>query len=167
VQVGLSVDWSHVLTASIALVIGIVLKTLLDLKLAVFVVKHFSWVPTRWLFRHREHHLAGQWEHVWDSGGSEAFEDVRHRHGHPLMKQFGSYCYAEFFARGKLYYFFGRISGEHFVGEWADARDRLGYFGAFQLRIIDSDKMEGLWIGHSKTNGEIRSDKSVWTRIKV
>ena len=82
------------------------------------------------------------------------------------MKQFGSYCYAELIARGKVYYFFGKISGEHLVGEWADLNDRLGYFGAFQLRILDSDNLQGIWIGHSKTTGEIRSDKSIWTRVK-
>ena len=161
-----SVDWAHVTTGVVALIAGVILRTLFDLQLARVLVQYLSFIPTRWLFRHREHGLAGQWEHTWDSGGSVQFGDVRDRHSHPKIRQFGSYCYAEFLSKGKWYYFFGKISGDHMVGDWADLRDTSGYFGAFQLRIVDADNLRGVWMGHSKTSVDIRSDNSTWKRIK-
>jgi len=160
------INWGSVLTASAGFIVGLIVKTMLDLRLALFVVKYFWWIPIRWLFRQKPVNLSGQWEHTWESGGSPAYVDPRDRHGHPKIRQFGSYCYADFYSQGKTYCFFGKIFGDYIVGEWFDLNDHAGYFGAFQLRIVDSKELDGLWIGHSKTSVAIRADKSVWTKLK-
>ena len=160
------IDWGHVATAVAAFAIGVLLKTLLDLRLGVWVVRSLSFVPTRWLFRNRYPDLSGQWENIWEAGGSTSYLSEKDRHSHPVIRQFGPYIYTEFINQGDRFGFFGRITGEHVVGEWYDIADSLGYFGAYQLRISSSSKMEGMWIGHSKTSATIRADKSLWTKLK-
>lgn len=159
------VHWSSILTGSISFVAGIILKTILDLRLGVAMVKYCWWIRPRWIFGENPHSLAGTWDHVWESGGSVEFADAVDRHGHPEIKQLGSYCYAEFISKGKTYYFFGRIVGQYFVGEWFDLKNRTGYYGTFELRVINSDLMEGKWIGHSQKTAEIRVDDMRWRRI--
>lgn len=159
------VNWSSVLTGTVSFTAGIILKTILDLRLGVAMVKYCWWIRPRWIFGENPHALAGTWDHVWESGGSAEFSNAVDRHGHPKIKQLGSYCYAEFISKGKTYYFFGRIVGQYFVGEWFDLKNRSGYYGTFELRIINSDFMEGKWIGHSQKTSEIRVDDTRWKRI--
>jgi len=161
----ISVDWSEVVTMSVAFMAGIVVKGLLDLRLGTWIVRLFWWIPTRWLFRDSPPAISGQWENIWESGGSETYAAATDRHSHPVIWQFGRYIYAEFFSQGRKFGFFGRISADYIVGEWFDVNDKWGYFGAYQLRMVDSNRMEGMWIGHSKKSHGIRADKSVWTRI--
>ncbi len=160
-----AIDWPHVATAAVSLVVGIVLRTVLDLRLGIAIVKYFWWVRPRWIFGENPHGLGGTWDHVWDPGGSVGFANAADRHGHPTIRQLGSYCYAEFISKGKTYYFFGRVVGQYFVGEWFDLKDRSGYYGVFELRILNSNTMEGKWIGHSQTTADIRVDDSHWKRV--
>ncbi len=162
----LNAGWTKYVVGAARPILLLILKTLLDFNVDRVLVKYVSFMPSRGALRARYYDLRGEWEHVWDSGGSTGFSEERHRHDYPTIKQWGNYCYAEQISRGKKYYFFGRIMGERVVGEWADLRDRAGNFGTFQLRIVNSDTLEGIWIGHSKTSLAIRSDNSTWTRIK-
>jgi len=87
------------------------------------------------------------------------------RHSHAVLRQLGRYCYAEMIYQGKYYYFFGRVHGEYLVGEWFDLKDKSGYFGTFQVRVVNSARMEGKWMGHSQSTREIRADRSEWIRV--
>lgn len=161
-----SIDWLHVFTTIAAFLAGIVVKTLLDLRIGLFIVKYFWWIRPRWIFGENPHALGGTWEHIWGAGGSELFAKDVDRHAHTDMRQLGSYCYAESIYQGRRYYFFGRVHGEHIVGEWFDLKDRAGYYGTFQLRVVNANRLEGLWMGHSQSSHTIRSDSSVWNRVK-
>jgi hypothetical protein len=116
-------------------------------------------------FREKPIRLNGDWEHLWEHGGSTGFSDPIDRHGHTLIRQMGSYIYAEFYSQAKKYAFFGQIRDNFVVGDWFDVKDRAGYFGVFQLEIIDSATLKGLWLGHSKTSKAIRSDSSKWRKV--
>jgi hypothetical protein len=159
------INWSIVATSTISFAIGIVVKTILDLRLGIAMVKYFWWIRPRWIFGENPHVLSGTWDHIWEAGGSTEFAKEVDRHGHPKIRQLGAYCYAEFISKGKTYYFFGRVVGQYFVGEWFDLKDRSGYYGTFELRVINSNQMEGKWLGHSQNTGEIRVDNSRWTRV--
>jgi hypothetical protein len=159
------IAWSTVATGVASFAAGVVVKTLLDLRLGVTMVKYLWWLRPRRVFGENPYGLAGRWEHIWASGGSKAFAKEIDRHGHPQIWQFGVYCYAEFVSKGRTYAFFGRIAGQYFVGEWFDLKDRSGYYGTFELRIVNSDKMEGMWIGHSQEEARIRVGRSSWRRV--
>lgn len=166
------VNWPAILTGAIGFIVLFVIKTLLDLRIGQFIVKWFYWVPVRNYFRAKPKNISGEWEHLWHAGGSSSYAESVSRHGHPIIKQLGHYCYAEFVSKGKKYCFFGQINGNYWVGDWYDIKDDDGYFGAFQLEIVDSNTMRGKWIGHSKqsrshaTNAtDIRCDDSEWTRV--
>lgn len=159
------VNWPAVLTSVASFLLGIVVKTVLDLRTGLFIVKYFSWICPDRLFRDNSYKLSGIWEHVWSSGRSEAFENPLDRHSHSKLYQLGPYCTAEFIAKRHTYIFFGKLRGEYLVGEWFNKQDRAGYYGAFQLRVLDSSHLDGMWIGHSKTVNKIRVDSFKWTRI--
>lgn len=141
------------------------LKLLLDLRLAQLVVKYLYWLPLRNYFREKPIQLGGTWEHLWGAGGSAAYKNNIDRHGHSKLRQLGNYIYAEFYSQGVLYAFFGQIKHGYVVGDWFDIKDSSGYFGAFQLEIVNSSNLRGLWLGHSKQTRVIRSDSSIWNRI--
>lgn len=159
------IDWGHVFTAVAAFIVGIVVKTVLDMRLALFLVKYCWWLRPRWILGDDPHALAGTWQHIWGAGGSDAYKNPTDRHSHAVMRQLGRYCYAELIYQGKYYYFFGRVHGEYLVGEWFDLKDKSGYFGAFQVRVVNASRLEGKWMGHSQTTREIRADSSDWTRV--
>jgi hypothetical protein len=160
-----AVDWVHVLTVIAAFLVGIIVKTLLDLRLALFLIKYFWWVRPRWVFGENPHELSGTWKHIWESGGSEKYASADDRSDHTTFRQLGHYCYADFIYQGRRYYFFGKVHADYLVGEWFDLKDRSGYFGTFQVRVVDSDNMKGLWMGHSKDTHLIRTGSSIWTKI--
>lgn len=109
--------------------------------------------------------ISGDWDHVWGSGGSEIYAKDVDRHGHPKLRQLGSYCYAEFYSQSVLYAFFGQIKDGYWVGDWFDVKDRSGYFGVFHLEVLSASKLKGLWIGHSKQKRDIRHGPSEWKRV--
>jgi len=161
------INASTIPTTAVGFLLGLAVKTLLEFRVATFLVKWLWWLPVRNIFREKPIKLAGQWEQTWSSGTSPKFQDARDRHAHPVVRQLGSHCYSEFLAKGAVYVLFGRVEGQHLVGEWYDKKDRHGYFGVFQLRISDSATMEGKWVGHSKTSYEIRCDDWYWKRVSA
>src|SRR5262245_29818710 len=111
----MNLDSSAVLTGLTAPVAVLLVKNLLDLSLAQYFVKYCWWLPVRGLLRERPPKLAGKWEQVWGAGGSESFASETDRHSYILVRQFGSYLYAEFDAKGDEYVFFGKIRGSYVV----------------------------------------------------
>lgn len=152
------VDVSAVLTAAVTFIALILLRLLLDLRLAQYLVRWFHWTKLRNFFRERPPELKGTWELVWEHGGSDQFADVVTRHSQNQMWQLGSYCYGEFYADGIKYGMFGRILDNYFIGDWFAVKDRHGYFGVYHLEIVDSNTLRGKWLGHSKTTREVRVD---------
>ncbi len=63
-----------------------------------------------------------------------------------------------------MYVLFGKVEREQFVGEWYDLKDTLGYSGSFHLIIKNGKKLEGKWIGNSKTKNEVKSGDWVWVK---
>jgi len=164
-NVDFNVIITGVATGILAPIAILVVKTLLDFKLAPFFVKYFSWIPVRSMFRNNPDNISGQWEQTWDPADSENFADQNSRHGNTTIRQFGTYCYCEFPAKGVTYVIFGRVVNDYFVGDWYDKSDAHGYFGAFQLQIVNSKLMKGKWIGHSKTKHEVRCDEWKWNKL--
>lgn len=161
----LTINWTQIIVSALPFAILLTIKFLLDLRLASFAVKWFYWLPVRNIFREKPAQIDGDWEHVWQAGGSLSFHEEKSRVGHTTMRQLGSYCYAEFYSNLRRYAFFGSIKGNYIVGEWYDIKDNAGYFGVFQLEIITSSRLNGLWLGHSKVGREIRHDLSQWTKV--
>jgi len=113
----MTIDWNAVLNGTIVFVLLVFLKFLLDFKVAVFIVKYFSWMPIRNYFREKPIKISGQWEQIWESANSVSYKNETDRHSHPVIKQLGCYCYSEFFSKEVTYVVFGRIVGEYFVGD--------------------------------------------------
>ena len=160
-----SISLTSIAIGAAPFVVVLFLKLLLDLKLAQLSVKYLFWLPVRNYFREKPVKLKGTWEHTWGSGGSDSYTKDTQRHGHSKIRQLGSYIYAEFHSRNELYAFFGQIRHGYIVGDWYDTKDHLGYFGTFQLEVVNSSHLRGLWLGHSKQSRQIRSDATEWRRI--
>lgn len=161
-----SIDWSAVITGAISFIVMLILKSLLDLKMAHIFVKYLNFLPVRNFFREKPPKLAGNWEILWGHGGSERYAAEIDRHGHPEIKQLGSYIYFEFYSQKVKYSFFGCVQSGYVVGDWFDTNDKHGYFGVFQLEIVSSNELKGSWLGHSKTSREIRTDNIVCSRVQ-
>jgi hypothetical protein len=159
------IDWNAIATALLAPVAVLFVKTMLDFHFAEYLVRYLYWIPVRSILRDKPERLSGDWEQEWGSGGSANYQAVQDRHGNTHIYQLGRHCYAEFAAQQTRYALFGQIRGSYFVGTWRDISKTQGYFGTFQLRIVDSDTLEGKWIGHSAQVIEIRSDNWSWKRI--
>lgn len=160
----MTIDWSHVLTAASAFIIGLIVKTLLDHNLAIWIVKYLYRLPVRFIFRTKPHDISGNWEQLWNFASTGNYSNVTERHSHTQLKQLGKYVYAEFYSRNEKYYLFGEIKDNYIVGHWGDTKDKIGYFGSFEFRIINSKTMLGRWIGHSKNTQEIYGDKWNWNK---
>ena len=143
----------------------IILRAILDLRIAAWLVKSLARVPVRTLFRDAPPDVSGDWEQVWDSSSSEFSKEVD-RHSNAHIYQFGRYCYAEFTAKGTRYCLFGRIRENFLLGEWYPKEEKIGYFGAFKLRILADGEMVGIWIGHSQTTIAINSDQWNWKKTQ-
>ncbi|EIX4876194.1 hypothetical protein QTU68_004178 [Vibrio vulnificus] len=161
-----SIDWSAVFTGAASFIVMLILKSLLDLNMAHLFVKYLSFLPVRNVFREKPTKLSGSWEILWEHGGSERYADEIDRHGHPEIKQLGSYIYFEFYSKQIKYSFFGCIQSGYIVGDWFDTNDKNGYFGVFQFEIVNSNELKGSWLGHSKSSREIRTDKIVCNRVQ-
>ncbi len=159
-----TLDWNVIATGLAAPVAVLIVKTLLDFSLAHYFVQWFSWIPTRGLFRHKYPNLKGQWEQIWGAANSEDFKEEIDRHSYTEIKQFGSFCYAEIKSKGVTYAVFGQIRNSYLFGEWYDKDDKYAYYGAFQLRIVDSNLLEGKFVGHSKKTCEVKQDSWIWNK---
>jgi hypothetical protein len=160
----MQLDLNSIATATATLALCLILKILLDLGLARKFVKHFSWLPVRNYFRSKPIRLSGKWEQYWNAN-STTFNEEIDRHSNVEIKQLSSYCYGEFSSKQISYCVFGRIEDKFLLGEWYDANDKLGYFGTFQLQVIDSKTMVGIWIGHSHKRNEIKYGEWTWKRV--
>lgn len=155
----------NVIATGVAAPVAILLvKTLFEFSIAHYFIKYLSWIPSRALFRDNPCDLSGMWEQTWGAAGSQNFENDTDRHGHTVIKQFGRFCYAEFAAKGRQYRLFGRVRNNYLIGEWYDAKDKNAYFGAFELRILNENIMEGLYIGHSSQNCKVQQDLWNWRK---
>ncbi|WP_297100351.1 hypothetical protein [uncultured Draconibacterium sp.] len=156
----------NILIPLIPFVIGILLKVLLDFNLALFIVKNFYWLPVRTIFRTKPVDISGEWSQMWENEASEKYSGENGRKSNLSIKQFGKYIYGEFRANNdEQYYVFGEVIGKNIIGKWADKTNDLGYFGSFELRIIDSMKIEGIWLGHSNSKpDQINSNNWKWKK---
>lgn len=159
-------DINVIATGLAAPIAVLIVKVLLDFSLAHYWVKYFYWLPVRSIFRDLPQDISGKWEQSWEPGGSLHFQDPLARHSYTKLRQFGRYVYAEFDSKQKTYCMFGRIKGGYVIGEWHDQGDKHGYFGTFELRIVGSEAMEGLYVGHSHRTGLVGHDAWKWTKCK-
>ena len=135
-----------------------------DLEIGSKVIYWLRWFPTRTMFRSKFISLAGNWEHNW-AGEVGRFENPIARHGNHKIYQFLRWVYAETRSQGKIFCVVGRIQGDYLSGRWYDKHDDSGYFGAFHMRIVDSQTMNGEWIGHSKSNpAVVGSGQWLWNK---
>lgn len=158
-------DLNVIATGLAAPVAVLIARTLLDFSLAHVFVKWFWWVPVRGIFRDAPPSLSGNWEQRWEAAGSQDFVVDTDRHSHTTLRQFGRYCYAEYYSKGVLYCLFGKIQNSYLIGTWYDKQDKHAYFGAFQLRIVDGQTLEGKFVGHSKRNSLVQQDDWNWTKV--
>lgn len=163
----MQIEWSHILSVTIGFAISLVLKILLDFKIAVWLVKRLHKVSLRSFFRTKYYDISGFWEQTWDFSDTETtYQNETDRKSLLEVKQLGKYIYAEFTSKDKTYGVFGKIKESNFItGDWFDINDSLGYYGSFQLKIIDKVEMQGKWIGHSKRKNTINGDKWLWTKL--
>ena len=164
-----SFEVEKVIALVIAFLLGTTTRIFLDLRLGLWVIRLFHWIPngiTRRIFRNDPPNLSGQWECIWSHGGSEQYKNETDRYSQPKLLQLDKYCYAKFIFKGRKYEMLGRIHGTFMVGEWFETVDKYGYFGAFEIKIINSNEMTGIWIGHSKEKSIIRCDKFEWKKVK-
>ncbi|RZK16707.1 MAG: hypothetical protein EOO43_14205 [Flavobacterium sp.] len=162
----MNIDWTNIVTGLLAFLLGLLVKTLLDHNLAIWIVKYFNNTPVRFIYRTSPHNISGFWEQIWEFAAGESFTNSTERHSHTRLKQLGKYIYGEFYSASKEYYLFGEIKDNYIIGHWSDKNDKLGYFGSFEIRIVDSNCMEGKWIGHSKKTQMIYGDLWNWKKIR-
>lgn len=162
-----NISWWSIGAVAAPFLLLLVLRLLLDMRLAQIAVKYLYWLPVRNYFREKPLQLGGTWEHIWAAGGSAGYARDTDRHGHSRLRQLGSYVYAEVYSQAILYAFFGQIQKGYVVGNWYDVHDGSGYFGVFQLEIVSAKELRGLWLGHSKQSRVIRSDSSSWKRVNA
>jgi hypothetical protein len=153
-----------ILSGGLTFALCLFLKTLLDLNLAPKLVRYLHWLPVRNYFREKPISIKGLWEQKWEASSTSFALDVD-RHSNVEIKQLGSHCYGEFSSKRVKYCVFGRIEGGFFMGTWYDAKDKLGYFGTFQLRIVSGSLLVGRWMGHSNKSHEIKHGEWKWERI--
>jgi len=158
----------------ISFIIGLVIKTMLDLEKSESLIKFLSYIPVRGIYRQKYLNISGLWKQEWKTD-SKNFEFTSERASQAKIYQFHRYFYGEFMSKNKTYIMFGILKINYLVGRWYDKEDALGYFGSFELEATNSSKLDGMWIGHSKEehqvkggdwNWEKEKDESVWEKIK-
>lgn len=154
---------SSILIGASPLVFGLILRTILEIKAWPWLIWMFNWIPVRSIFRENPPNLRGEWDVYWESNSS-AFSDEKDRHKTAKIYQFNEFCYADYAAKDQRYCMIGKIEGIYITGTWYNKRDKYGYRGAFQLRIEDSKKLSGRWVGFSNTKTEINTDLYTWTK---
>ncbi|GAD66660.1 hypothetical protein [Vibrio proteolyticus] len=160
----LQFDPNLILNTSIGFLFALLLKFLLDLKLAIYAVKFLHFLPVRTLFRSNPPEIKGEWQQSWFVKSSTTFDTDSSRQSAARMRQLGSYCYSEFHSGDDTYVLFGKLDRDQFVGEWHDLNDSLGYSGSFHLIVKSGKQMEGKWIGNSKTTNEVKSGDWQWVK---
>lgn len=145
-------------------ILGIFLKIVLDLNLGKEIVKRFYWISLRGIFRKSTNKISGIYKQYWHIDGNQSYPRVCQRQSLITLKQLNNYCYGEFYAKeGKeKYYLFGEIIDRKIIGHWSDYNSRLDYFGSFELTIVNSKKIKGVWVGHSNIN-PVLINQHEWT----
>ena len=162
----MQIDISTFLNGSVGGFIGcLILKLLLDFNLGQWFIKYFWWIPVRNYIRAKPLQLSGLWDQQWQAE-STSFSAEIDRHSNVVLKQIGTHCYGEFTSKRVKYCIFGRIESGFFIGNWYDAADELGYFGMFELRIIDTRNLAGRWMGHSKKSNEVKHGEWDWEKVE-
>ena len=151
----------HTYTSLFVLFIGILLKILLDLNLGIFIVKNFYWMSFRGIFRNKSNKISGVYKQHWKSNKTQQFNNKYNRQSLITIKQLNNYCYGEFISNEEKYFIFGELINRKIIGHWSDSKSKLGYFGAFEFSIVDQNRIEGLWIGHSNEKPHILN-KNTW-----
>jgi len=154
-------------TPLIPFAIGIILKIILDFRLGPYVVQYLYWINVRSIFRMKVEEVSGNWVQIWHSRLSQSHVTDEQRTSKMTIRQFGSHIYAEFRSNNdEEYYIFGELIGRSIVGKWRDKNNNLGYFGAFEMRIIDNRLISGIWCGHSNVRpNEIYTDQWDWKKL--
>jgi hypothetical protein len=157
-------SWKSLALGASPLIIGIILRYILDLKLYPPSVKYLSRAKKldRFLFRERYPEISGSWIQEWDIS-HERKKDQKYT-SEASIYRFGPYVYAEFSHKDIIYSVSGRIQNAHIIGIWYDKNDDWGYLGTFQLMVTDPSILKGRWIGHSKSRPKIRSGQWNWNR---
>ena len=156
-------DLNLIFNTTIAFLLALSLKLLLDFRLAVYAVKYLHFLPVRSLFRENPPILKGNWYQKWNVE-SDAFSQPDSTSSLSKIKQFGSYCYSEFESGSNTYVLFSKIDRDQVIGEWFDKKDPLGYSGSLHLIIHSSSRMEGMWIGNSKSVVKVKSGTWSWEK---
>lgn len=138
----------------IPLFFGMLIKIALDMNFGKFIVKWFYWVSFRGIFRTSINKVSGVYKQSWSLEKNNQYPLVSDRQSLIILKQLNNYCYGEFQAKNGLekYYLFGEIIDRKIIGHWSDINSKLNYFGSFELTVINSKKLQGIWIGHSNNN---------------
>jgi hypothetical protein len=151
--------------ALIPFFLGLILKTLLDLNLGKIFVKLFYWISYRGIFRTSANKVSGIYKQSWTfESNSNNYSLVSDRQSLITLKQLNNYCYGEFNSKNgqEKYYLFGEIIDRKIIGHWSDMNSKLNYFGSFELTVINSKKLQGIWIGHSNNN-PVEINQHTWT----
>ncbi len=146
-------------------VAGIIVKLILDLNLAPILVKWLSYINlvSRAIFRNIPPSLSGSWDVYWKSD-SKDFKESADRKKTAKIYQFSNYTFCEYEAKDRTYCFFAKCKNTYLTGNYWDKKDPLGYHGAFQLKIVNSEKMVGRWAGHSNKSSEINTNSYIWEK---
>lgn len=156
-----------ILIPLIPFVLGIILKVLLDLNLAPGLITILSYLPTRSIFRIKSPDISGTWFQLWESEDSEKYIPESSRKSKLEIRQFSKYFYGKFISNNDEHYaVFGEIKcGINLIGKWYDTKNDFGYYGAFELKIVDNTAIKGKWLGHSSSDlNIIKANDWTWTK---
>ena len=159
----MTLDWPSLLLGASPLMIGLLLKLLLDMQLWPKLIKYLSWVPLRSIFRENPPDLRGEWDVFWDSN-SENFLEEKDRRKTATIYQVHNYIHADYAAKDQRYWLIGKIEGSYITGIWYNHSDAHGYRGAFQLRVVNSKLLTGRWLGFSTTSLDINTSLYEWRK---
>ena len=61
----LNINWPSVFTGAATFILILIIKILLDFRIAHWWIKYFYWLPVRNYFRIKPIELSGKWEEAW------------------------------------------------------------------------------------------------------
>jgi hypothetical protein len=107
--------------------------------------------------------LSGTWQQDWQIDGRS---QITHPAPRLHLEQFGKSLVGEFTFDGRPYRLRARIENSTYIsGIWFDQAAGQTYHGTFQARIeVDQKRVEGKWIGFSKTLSSFNTGTWVWSR---
>ncbi len=105
------------------------------------------------------HLLDGRWTVTWDTKEKTThFTQKYDRISQAKLIMFGEFMYIRCTFKDSTkncyneYCFFGIVDQDYVKGHWYDVKHARGYFGVFQMKIIDENELSGCWLGHSKNS---------------